>query len=61
MSSDTRGLPEHDGVEEHLKRFEQQRLAEIDGALGQLDERIREAEQKSKYVIHQVVAAFDDE
>jgi hypothetical protein len=59
MGTEVDGLPEGCGVAEHLRRFEQ-RLGEIDGALGQLDEKIREAEQKSRYVIRQVAPAFDD-
>ena len=53
MRSDADSPPEH-GAAEHL-RLLQGRLAEIDGALGQLGEKISEAEQKSKYVIPEIV------
>ena len=59
MSTDSDGLPERGSIAEYVKRFEQP-LAEIDGALGQLGEEIRVAEQKSKYVIREVPAAFED-
>ena len=54
MWSDADSPPEHGAVAEDLRRL-QQRLAEIDGDLGQLGEKIREAEQKSKYVIPEIV------
>jgi hypothetical protein len=54
MSIYTDGLPEHGDAAEDLKRFEQERLAEIDGALGQLGRKIDEAERKSKFVIREV-------
>ena len=59
MDTDTDGLLEHGSVAEHLKRLDQH-LAEIDGALGQLGEKIREVEQKSKYVIREVAPRFHD-
>jgi len=54
MWSDADSPPEHGAVAEHLRRL-QEHLAEIDGALGQLGEKISEAEQKSKCVIPEVV------
>ena len=54
MWSDADSPPEHGAVAEHLRRL-QEHLAEIDGALGQLGEKIREAEQKSKYVVPEIV------
>ena len=54
MWSDGDSPPEQGAVAEHLRRL-QEHLAEIDGALGQLGEQISEAEQKSKYVIREVV------
>jgi hypothetical protein len=54
MWSDADSPAEQGAVAEHLRRF-QEHLAEIDGALGQLGEQISEAEQKSKYVIREVV------
>ena len=46
MSFDEEGL-EHGATAAHLERIEQ-RLAEADKNLGQLDETIQEAERKSK-------------
>ena len=54
MWSDVDSPPEQGAVAEGLRRL-QQRLAEIDGDFGQLGEKIREAEQKSKYVIPEIV------
>jgi prefoldin subunit 5 len=60
MDTDADGLLEYGSVAEHIKRLEQH-LAELDGALGQLGEKIREAEQKSKYVIREVAPMFDEQ
>jgi len=46
--------PEQGAAAERLRRL-QQHLAEIDGSLGQLSQQIGEAEQKSKYVIPEIV------
>ena len=54
MWSDGDSPTEQGAVAEHLRRF-QEHLAEIDGALGQLGEQISEAEQKSKYVVPEIV------
>ena len=54
MWSDADSPPEQGAVAEHLRRL-QAHLAEIDGAFVQLGEKIREAEQKSKYVIPEIV------
>lgn len=54
MWSDADSPAEQGAVAEHIRRFEQ-RLAEADAALSQLGEQISGAEQKSKYVIREVV------
>ena len=54
MRSDADSPPEHGAVAERLRRL-QEYLAEIDGALGRLGEKISEAEQKSKCVIPEIV------
>jgi hypothetical protein len=59
METDANGAPQPRSVAEYFRRFEQQ-LAEADAAIGQLGEKIRQAEQKSKYVIHEVVPAVPD-
>jgi hypothetical protein len=58
MSIDDDGL-EHGETAEHLRRLEQ-RLAEVDKFLGQLDLTIQEAERKSMYVIREVAPLFED-
>ena len=54
MWTDGDSPPEQGAAAERLRRL-QERLAEIDGALGQLGEKISEAQQKSKYVLGEVV------
>ena len=54
MWSDSDSPVEQGATAEHLRRF-QEHLAEIDGALGRLGEQISEAEQKSKYVVREIV------
>ena len=54
MGSDADSPAEQGAVAEHLRHL-QQSVAEIDAAIGQLDETISEAEQRSKYIIREVV------
>ena len=54
MWSDSDSHVEQGTVAEHLRRL-REHLAEIDGALGRLGEQISEAQQKSKYVVREIV------
>jgi hypothetical protein len=54
MGSDADSATDQGAVAEHLRHL-QQSVAEIDAAIGQLDEKISEAEQRSKYIIREVV------
>jgi hypothetical protein len=59
VSIDDEDWSESGEIAEQFKRFGQ-RLVEIDADLGRLDEKIREAERKSEYVIRKVAPMFDD-
>ena len=54
MWSDGDSPPEQGAAAGRLRRLQEQ-LAEIDGALGQLGAQIGAAEEKSKYVIPEIV------
>jgi len=54
MWTDGESPPEQGAAAGRLRRL-QEHLTEIDGALGQLGKQIGEAEQKSQYVIPEIV------